>query len=246
MRRFPIVLLVLFIPVTAGAWTPLADERIAKKAAALAPPDLRMLIDRFEADYRSGLAQAQADEATGGHHYFVASRQGQLRGRIERETQATIAMIRKGEPMNMVVERLGGLAHYVADANNPFRVANDDPRLGASKSDFERYFERRLPKFPTVFYGLDSDFRLPHYLDRTFARSAKFYPLLAEEYFRGGTRRSSAEFDDRSTAFGIASVSYSRAVTDLVNLYYYIWKEAGGDVRSAAAMRRGNLLLNAN
>ena len=45
--------------------------------------------------------------------------------------------------------------------------------------------------------------------------------------------------------FGIASVCYSRAVTDLVNLYYYIWKEAGGDVRSAAVMRNGNLSLNA-
>lgn len=246
MRRFPIVLLVLFIPVTASAWTPVADERIATKAAALAPPDLRMLIERFESDYRQGLARAQAEDANGGHHYFVASRQGQLRSRIERETEATIAMIRKLDSMPMVVERLGAIAHLIADANNPFRVANDDPRLGASKADFERYFERRLPKFPTVFYGLDPDFRLPRYLDRTFARSAKFYPLLAEEYFRGGTRRTSAEFDDRSTAFGIASVSYSRSVTDLVNLYYYIWKEAGGDVRSAALMRRGNLLLNAN
>ena len=36
----------------------------------------------------------------------------------------------------------------------------------------------------------------------------------------------------------------TRAVTDLVNLYYFIWKEAGGDVRSAALMREGNLQLN--
>src|SRR5688572_33206692 len=82
--------------------------------------------------------------------------------------------------------------------------------------------------------------------DRTFARSAKFYPLVASEYFRDGERRTSAAFDDRSTAFGVASISYSRAVTDVVNLYYFIWKEAGGDVRSAAVMRDGNLLLNAN
>jgi len=96
-----------------------------------------------------------------------------------------------------------------------------------------------------VFYGLDPDFRLHAYLDKTFARSASFYPLMAGEYFRGGARRTSAEFDDRSTAFGVASVSYSRAVTDLVNLYFHIWKEAGGDVRSAAVLRGGNLTLNA-
>jgi hypothetical protein len=245
MRRFGFVLFLLF-PITATAWTPASDERIAAKSAALAPPDLRLLIERFEPEYKQGLARAQADEGTDSHHYFVVSKQGRLRERIERETRGTVDAIRKGDPMNTVVERLGGLVHLVADANNPFHAANDNPSLTSSKSDFESYFERRLPKFPTVFYGLDPQFRLRAYLDRTFARSAKFYPLVASEYFRDGERRTSAAFDDRSTAFGVASISYSRAVTDVVNLYYFIWKEAGGDVRSAAVMRDGNLLLNAN
>ena len=245
MRRFGFVLLLLF-PLTATAWTRVSDQRIAKKAAALAPPDLAMLIEKFEAEYQRGLDRAQADEGSPSHQYFVLSRKGELRTRIERETRGAIDAIRKGDPMPSVIERLGGLVHLIADANNPFHVANDDPRLSASHDDFEKYFERRLPKFPTVFYGLDPQFRLSTYLDRTFARSAKFYPLVAEEYFRYGERRSSAAFDDRSTAFGIASVSYSRAVTDVVNVYYYIWKEAGGDVRSAAVMRGGNLLLHAD
>jgi len=243
MRRFAIVLVLLF-PLTAFAWTRASDERIAKKGAALAPPDLRMLIEKFEHDYKAGLQRAQADDTGDLHRYFVLSRQGRLRDAIERETHLAIRMVRKGDPLNEVVQRLGILAHLVADANNPFHVANDDPRLGASQNDFETYFERRLAKFPTVFYGLDPNFRLEPYLDKTFARAARFYPLIREEYFRNGARRSSADFDDRSTAFGVASVSYSRAVTDLVNLYYYIWKEAGGDVRSAAVMRDGNLTLN--
>ncbi|HYI13462.1 MAG TPA: hypothetical protein VEK57_30745 [Thermoanaerobaculia bacterium] len=245
MRRLGFVLLLLF-PLTATAWTRASDQRIAAKGAALAPPDLRMLIEKFEADYQRGLERAQADEGSESHHYFVLSRQGRLRERIERETRAAIDAIRKGDPMANVVERLGGLVHLIADANNPFHVANDNARLSLSKNDYEQYFERRLAKFPTVFYGLDPNFRLAAYLDKTFARSARFYPLVAEEYFRGGERRTSAAFDDRSTAFGIASISYSRSVTDVVNLYYYIWKEAGGDVRAAAVMRDGNLLLNAN
>lgn len=245
MRRIGFVLLLLF-PLTATAWTRVSDQKIAMKAAALAPPDLAMLIERFDAEYRRGLERAQADEGTEAHRYFVLSRKGRLRERIEKETRGAIDAVRKGDPMSSVVERLGGLVHLVADANNPFNVANDNPRLSASQNDYEQYFERRLAKFPTVFYGLDPQFRLGSYLDKTFARSAKFYPLVAEEYFRGGERRTSAAFDDRSTAFGIASISYSRAVTDVVNLYYYIWKEAGGDVRSAAVMRDGNLLLNAD
>ncbi|HEX7705411.1 MAG TPA: hypothetical protein VF701_03035 [Thermoanaerobaculia bacterium] len=245
MRSLGFVLLLL-VTLPATAWTPVADERIAKKAATLAPPDLRMLIEKFEGDYRRGLELARADEGSDSHHYFVKSRQGRLRDRVERETRGTISMIRKGDPMSHVVERLGGLAHFMADANNPFHAANDDPRLASLRNDYASFFEQRLPKFPTVFYGLDPKFSLTPYLDRTFARSASFYPLLREEYFRGGVRRSAASFDDRSTGFGVASVSYSRAVSDLVNLYYFIWKEAGGDVRSAAVMRDGNLLLNAN
>ena len=239
-------LLALGFAANAAAWTQSSDERIATKAAQLAPNDLRILLDRFELEYKQGLARAQSDEGSDNHRYILVSRSGQLRTRIERETAAAIAAVRTGKPMSTVVERLGMLAHYVADANNPFHIANDDRRLDLSRNDFEQYFERRLPKFPTVFYGLDPQFQLGSYLDRTFQRSASFYPLLSEEYFRTGTRRTSVEFDDRSTAFGVASVSYSRAVTDLVNLYYYIWREAGGDVRMAPEMRSSNLLLNAN
>ena len=68
---------------------------------------------------------------------------------------------------------------------------------------------------------------------------------MSSEYFPTGSEpRTSSDFDDRSTAFGVASVCYSHAVTDLVNLYFYIWKEAGGDVRAATAMRSGNLMIN--
>ena len=246
MRRLGFLLLLFLLPVSARAWTPAAESRIAMKSAALAPPDLRMLLEKFEGEYRRGLAQAAAEPESDAHRYVVASRRGALRDRIERETRESIAMIRRGDPMADVVGRLGGLVHLVADANNPFHAASDDPRLTPLQGDYESYFERRLPKFPTVFYGLERNFQLRPYLDRTLMRSARFYPLVGEEYFRGGRRRSSTEFDDRSTAFGIASISYSRSVSDVVNLYYYIWKEAGGDVRSAAVMRDGNLILNAH
>ena len=244
MKRLAVLL--LFLPLNAFAWTRASDLRIATKGAALAPPDLQLLLRHLEPEYRHGLEAAEADEGSINHHYFVLSRSGKLRERIESETNGIIRMIRTNRPMSSVAERMGVLAHLVADANNPFHISNDDPRLSLSHDDFEQYFERRMAKFPTVFYGLDQDFRLGNYLDRTFARTSKFYPLMSEEYFRGGERRTSAEFDDRSTAFGVASVCYSHAVTDLVNLYYYIWKEAGGDVRTAAVLRGGNLVLNAN
>lgn len=214
------------------------------KAAQLAPNDLRGLIEKFGPEYKQGLARAASDEGSDAHRYFVLSRNGRLRDRIERQTTAVISMIRTGKPMPDVVFQLGALTHYVADANNPFHVADDDQKLEADHEDYERYFESRLMKFPTVFYGLDPNFKLSPYLDSMFARTASFYPLIDEEYFRFGEPHDSSEFDDRSTAFGVASVCYSRAVTDIVNLYFYIWHQAGGDVRTAPILRGGNLIVN--
>ena len=243
MKRLLAVL--LFLPISAFAWTRASDERIAEKSAMLAPPDLRIVLTHYGPSYKSGIARAQSEEGTEAHHYFVLSRSGKLRERMQAETTTTISMLRKRESMAQVVEHLGMLAHLVADANNPFHVSHENPRLDLSHDDFEQYFERRLAKFPTVFYGLDDQPNVSTIVDRAVNRTERFYPLMGSEYLADdGERRTSADFDDHSTAFGVASVCYSHAVTDLVNLYYYIWREAGGDVRSATAMRSGNLVLN--
>lgn len=244
MQRVFACIVVLACATSAHAWTATSDQRIASKAADLAPNDLRILIDKYNSEYQRGLSLAASDEGSDTHRYFVLSRNGRLRERIERETANVISMIRSNKPMSQVVTRLGMLAHYVADANNPFHVANDDPNLSAWHEDYERYFESRLTKFPTVFYGVESNFQMSAFLDQTFDRTAKFYPLIDEEYFRFGEQHDSSEFDDRSTAFGVASVCYSRAVTDIVNLYFYIWGRAGGDVRALPLLKGGNLLVN--
>jgi len=241
MKRLPVLFLfvALTAPTTTFAWTAASDQKIAARAAALAPADLKLIIDKYDEEYQQGLERAEADEGSDIHHYFPLSRSGKLRERIEGDTAGIIRLVRTNAPMSQIVERLGILAHLVADANNPFHVSHDDPRLDLSHNDFEAYFERRMARFPTVFYGVESSFQLSSYLDQTFARTSGYYPLIAEEYFRDGDDepRTSADFDDRSTAFGVASVCYSHAVTDLVNLYYYIWREAGGDVRSATVLR---------
>ena len=237
MKRLAVTIFFL-LPLTANAWTRNSDQMIAKRSAQLAPRDLHLLLERFRNDYMLGVDRAQAEEATDTHR-------AQLRDRIEKETRAVVGMIRTNQPMNSVVARLGMLAHLVGDANNPFHV-RVDTAIEPAHSDFEHYFERRMQRFPTVFYGLDPHFELPAYLDRTFVRTAELAPLMTEEYLRGGERRTSAEFDDRSTAFGVASICYSHAITDMVNLYYYIWRQAGGDVRSAASMRSSRIVSNAN
>jgi hypothetical protein len=217
MKRLAAALLFLSIAAPLVAWTRASDQRIATKSAELAPPDLRLIINKFHNEYLRGVDDALASEGTDIHRR-------RLRERIDAQTRGIVKMIRTNQPMSAVVGELGNLSHLVGDANNPFHIGDDD---AASRIDFEQYFEHRLERFSPVFYGVDRNFVLNTYLDKMFARTTRFSPLMSEEYSRG----SAATFDDRSTAFGVASVCYSHAITDTVNIYYFIWKEAGGSVR---------------
>src|SRR5256885_11799081 len=89
------LLLVFLIPITASAWTRASEQRIAKKAAALAPPDLRTIIERYHADYQNGLTRAMTSAS--------------LRMQIEAETNAAIRSVHSRKPMSDLVEHLGVL-----------------------------------------------------------------------------------------------------------------------------------------
>jgi len=217
MKRLAAALLFLSIAAPAVAWTRASDQRIATKSAELAPPDLRLILNKYRKEYLRGVDDALATEGTDIHRR-------RLRERIDAQTRGIVKMIRTNQPMSLVAGELGNLSHLVGDANNPFHIGDDD---AAARTDFEQYFERRLARFAPVFYGLDSNLVLERYLDKMFTRTTRLGPLMSEEYSRG----NGATFDDRSTAFGVASVCYSHAITDTVNLYYFIWRSAGGSVR---------------
>ena len=243
-RRLTAIALTLLLPSIASAWTPEAEDRIATRSSRLAPPDLKLVIEKFDDSYKAGVRRAAPPSECAKHRYLVSRGKGELKALIEREVIEAITLMKTERQVGLFVEKLGTIAHLVADANNPFHTEDSNPKLRESQADFEAYLGRKVTSFPTVFYGLKINRDVSRYVDGIVRRSASHYPLLDEEYFRGGRRRTSWEFDDRSTAFGVASISYSRAVTDNVNLYYYIWREVGGDVRSAAVLKKGNLVIN--
>jgi len=209
-------LVIILIAAHAHAWTLAGDRRIAAAGAKLGPPDLLLLIKKFNKDYARGIEQAESAEPRDAHTT-------DLKARIEGQSEKIIGMFKANRSMRETIEQLGVLAHLVGDANNPFHAGGAN---AASHADFERYFEMRMTKFPLVYYGRERNFRMAAFLDRTLERTAKLAPLVNEEYERG----DSQTFDDHSTAFGVASLCYSHAVTDTANLFAYIWKESGGYV----------------
>ena len=98
-----------------------------------------------------------------------------------------------------------------------------DPKLdGMAASQTE--------KFSVVFYGFDERMLkgdLPGYLEFRKQENERVFQRL----------RRYTELPDQSTAvetspqYGIVSIAFSHAVTDVTNIWYYIWKEAHGDLR---------------
>ncbi len=222
-------LALLATPV--AAWTPSSQTSLALEAARLAPPDLRRQLDKYPKALQLGTIEpfrASPSE----DHYWHKDGQGNLDQVLFAEVDAAIEAIQSHRPFREIVERLGRISHFVADANNPLNADGTDPEESKYFVDYLRYAQSAQPRFALVYYAeepavnTDREMRLMVY--RALHRGREFYPLVGAEYRRIGFGPGVRLFDDRSTAFGVAAVAYSHALTDIARMYRYIWLAAGG------------------
>jgi len=225
------VLLGIGLASPAVAWTPSTQTVIAREAARLAPPDLARQIEKHRAAFEEGV-NAPFTDTDSSRHMKNADGSGQLDKVLAAEVAAAIAAIRGHKPFEEVVRRLGAVSHYAADANNPLAASGDDAEERRYFVDYLRYAETAEPRFPLVFYGLlpglDGSRDLSPLIDSALRRGRELYPLIGGEYRRIDFASGLGRFDDRSTAFGVASVAFSHAVTDVALALRYIWLAAGG------------------
>lgn len=245
-RLLPAALGLLLVS-PAFAWTPRTQSAIAREAARLAPPDLARQIEKHKEAFQAGV-QAPFQDADPDRHRKDPDGSGSLDKALLAEVEGAIAAIRDHRPFEEIVRRLGTVAHYVADANNPLAVSGSDPEEARYFVDYLRYAETAEPRFPLVFYGvpasLDRKKDVKPLLTEALRRGRQVYPMVGREYRKIGFASGVGRFDDRSTAFGVASVAFSHAVTDVTLVLRHIWIAAGGaDDRSAVVSSGTRLLL---
>lgn len=251
MRLYRLSLLAVFLLLSTApslsAWTPRAQEVIALEGARLAPPDLARQIARHRTELLAG-TRVPFRHARPAQHVENPGGRGELAQTLEIEAQRAVEMIRVHRPFAEVVRQLGVVAHYVADANNPLNVSDADAEESRYFADYLFYLEHTEPRLPLLFYGvlpdLDEGDSLAPLISQTLERGREIYPLVGREYRRIGFASGVGRFDDRSTAFGTASLAFSHAVTDVALVFRWIWIRAGGYDPREGLPERGTKVLH--
>ena len=232
-RCFAVALAVLaaaLAPAPSTAWGPQSQAAIAREAARIAPPDLARQLERRADELREG-ALAPFAGTPPDRHYRNRDK-GSLDRAILEETRAAIEALRAPASFDDFVRRLGVVAHYIADANNPLNAAGDDTEEARYFADWLRYAQSAEPRFALVFYAgepaVESEEDMRRMVARALTRGRQAYPLVGAEYRRIGYGSGAAGFDDRSTAFGVAAIGFSHAVSDVARAFRYIWLQGGG------------------
>jgi hypothetical protein len=245
--RFVAGVAVLVVAAPAAAWSPVVQEAIAVDAAKLAPPDLARQLARHADELAAG-AREPFGEGRPELHYRLADGRGALDRALAEEVDAAIAAIRERRPFAEVARRLGRIAHWTGDLANPLNAAESDPEERRYYRDFLAYVESARPRFAVVVYEqrppLASATDVERLVADALARGRAWYPAIGKEYRRIDFGVGARRFDDRSTAFGLAALSYSSAVTDAARLFRHVWIAAGGaDPRPVFARSRDRVLL---
>lgn len=230
----------VFLASSASAWTPTNLVYLGEQAARLTPPDLYRQLVKNQASYRIGLEEPFRTGVSQ-DRFVDPDGSGNLDQALRTAVDHAVAAIQAPRPFNEICYRLGIVAHYAALLNDPLATASSDPQEPRYGRDFASYAESTLPRLQLVFYGFRAkvyENQVERVIREALARGRSMYPMVGREYRRVGFQSGRATFDDRSTAYGVAALGQSHAVSDIAEVLRYIWLRAGGgDQRNPLPLR---------
>ncbi len=234
-------------PVAPSIWTPAVRRKMVADALKITPPALARIIERHRASLIEGLARGESYEGQP-HHRQNGDTPG-LGAAAALTTVAAQAVdaVDSHRAMKYLVFSLGLVAHFAADLSDP-TLTTAEGAAAAFTKDYAAYAERNLTRFPVVFYGYPvieartarareslSVETLEAEGHAAAEQARRYFSHLSRAYERSGG--SSRTFDVRSIPFGVASLCYSRGVTNIARAWLHIWRTAGGDLTGTPLLR---------
>ena len=159
---------------------------------------------------------------------------------LEAETSQVVDMLRQ-QRVTEGLARLGSLLRIPADLSDPVLSAGPEGYPAGVVREYYAFVSSNLSKIPVVLEDPSSlkllRRELPGYWQGLVDRSRPQSPVLRTELFRNGKVVSYRSIDFRSPVYGVASLSYSRAVTGIAATWLAVWRDAHGDVTRPARPR---------
>jgi hypothetical protein len=228
------LLLLPALPGEALAWTEATRRRMLDDALKVSPPALRAILEHHRKDLERGMLDPSRHEDEEVHYQLADGRGGLAAEAVVRKQEEIRTILAERRSFRHFAYAMGSRAHLVADVEYPLNASDADPREPLYREAYRAYIEKSLPRIPFVF-----DRQKPAALERgdprafvaaCAARAAKNYSLIGSAFKDDGTPRSPQTLDERSVPFGVASLSYSHAASDIAWVWLYVWKSVNGDL----------------
>jgi len=226
--------LAVLVAGEAPAWPANLVQCLARDARRLVPRSLARLIAEREvqvldeaARFPTPLGQALAADLQAGRL------QPETLAALDAQAVEAISLLKQQRVTEGIV-RLGALLRVPADLSDPVLTAGPTGYPAGVTREYYAFVEGNLNKIPVVLDdppALKLPRRdLPDYWQRLLERSQGYSGVILTEMYQGGRVVSHTRIDYRSPVFGVASLSYSRAVTAIAATWLAVWREARGDV----------------
>ncbi len=218
----------------AGAWPASLQLALMRDARRLVPKTLARLIGEREDQileevrrFPPSLAQSLATDLSSG-----ALRPETLSALDGNASQA-VALLRQQRITEGVI-RLGATLRIPADLADPILAVGPEGYPAGVTREYYAFIEANLGKLPVTLSDdkalLLTHREIPGYWQRLVGLSRQQSSVIRSELYRGGRVVDHRAVDFRSHVFGVAQISYSRAVTAIAATWLALWREARGDL----------------
>src|SRR5213594_590683 len=234
-RATALIVVASWPVVLAQSWTGATRTRMIRDALKISPPALREVLQHYEKDLVRGMLDPSRHEDEEVHFQHADGKGGLAGMGIETKTRDILDMLSRRAPFSSVTYEMGVLAHLVADVEFPLSASDADPREPLYRDGYRVYVERMLDKIPFVV-----DREPPPALEKNdirgfvkdlARRAARNYKPIGPAFKDDGTPASPSALDERSLPFGITSLSYSHATSDIAWIWRHMWVSINGDMR---------------
>jgi hypothetical protein len=221
-------------PAPAQAWPASLQQALMRDARRLVPRTLARLLGEREQEvldetrrFPPALGQALAADLSTG----ILSA-GTLAA-LQAHTGESVRLLRQQRISDGVIA-LGGSMRIPADLADPILTAGAEGYPAGVAREYYAFIEANLGKLPVTLAdpaALKLPLReIPAQWQRLLAQSRPEANVIRRELFRNGRVVDHRAIDFRSHVFGVAQISYSRAVTAIAATWLALWAEARGDL----------------